>query len=235
LLPHIANFDDLDPLRAEPHVNLVFARAGNPLPSDAALIILPGSKATLADLAALRCEGWDIDILAHRRRGGHVLGICGGYQMLGRGIADPDGHEGPAGSSAGLSLLDIDTVLGAAKRLGLASGSAITSGAPVSGYEMHLGVTTGAGLARPMLRLADRPDGATSSDGRVSGCYLHGLFAGDAFRRDFLARLGAAPSAVAYEAAIDETLDRLADHLTASLDLDAILAGARPPHLTQAA
>jgi len=235
LLPHIANFDDLDPLRAEPHVDLVFVRTGTPLPGDAALIILPGSKATLADLAALRREGWDIDIVAHRRRGGNVLGICGGYQMLGRGIADPGGHEGAAGSSAGLSLLDIDTVLGAAKRLGLASGSAITSGAPVSGYEMHLGVTTGAGLARPMLRLGDRIDGAISPDGNVAGCYLHGLFASDAFRRDFLARLGAAPSAVAYEAAIEGTLDRLADHLAASLDLDAILAGARPPRLTQAA
>ncbi len=235
LLPHIANFDDLDPLRAEPHVDLVFVRTGTPLPGDAALIILPGSKATLADLAALRREGWDIDIVAHHRHGGHVLGICGGYQMLGHGIADPDGREGLAGSSAGLSLLDIDTVLGAAKRLGLASGSAITSGAPVSGYEMHLGVTTGDGLARPMLRLGDHTDGATSSDGKVAGCYLHGLFASDAFRRDFLARLGAAPSELAYEAAIDETLDRLADHLAASLDLDAILAGARPPRLTQAA
>jgi adenosylcobyric acid synthase len=235
LLPHIANFDDLDPLRAEPHVDLVFVRTGTPLPGDAALIILPGSKATLADLAALRGEGWDIDIVAHRRRGRHVLGICGGYQMLGRGIADPGGHEGAAGSSAGLGLLDIDTVLGAAKRLGLASGSAIIGGAPVSGYEMHLGVTTGAGLARPMLRLGDRPDGATSPDGKVAGCYLHGLFASDEFRRDFLARLGAAPSELAYEAAIDETLDRLADHLAASLDLDAILAGARPPRLTQAA
>jgi len=235
LLPHIANFDDLDPLRAEPGVELIFLRPGNPLPGDAALVILPGSKATLADLAALRREGWDIDITAHRRRGGHVLGLCGGYQMLGRTIADPQGREGPAGNAAGLGLLDIDTMLGDAKHLGLATGADAAGGAPVSGYEMHLGVTTGAGLTRPMLRLGERADGATSPDGRVAGCYLHGLFASDAFRRAFLARLGAAPSALAYEASIDDTLDRLADHLEANLDLDAILAAARPPRLTRAA
>jgi len=235
LLPHIANFDDLDPLRAEPSVELVFVRGGTPLPGDAALIILPGSKATLADLAALRREGWDIDILAHRRRGGHVLGICGGYQMLGHRIADPDGREGPAGSAAGLGLLDIDTVLGDRKRLGLVSGVDAAGGARVGGYEMHLGVTTGAGLSRPMLRVQDRPEGAVSADAKVAGCYLHGLFASDAFRRAFLARLGATPSSLAYEAMIDDTLDKLADHLEASLDLDAIFAAARPPRLTKAA
>jgi len=235
LLPHIANFDDLDPLRAEPDVELVFVRHGNPLPSDATLIILPGSKATLSDLSALRSEGWDIDILAHRRRGGHVLGLCGGYQMLGRGVADPAGLEGPAGTAAGLGLFDIDTVLDDRKRLGLVSGVEIAGDAPVRGYEMHLGVTTGAGLMRPMLRLGDRAEGAVSADGKVSGCYIHGLFASDEFRRAFLARLGAAPSNLAYETMIDDTLDRLADHLEACLDLDAILAAARPPRLTKAA
>ncbi|HYM71376.1 MAG TPA: cobyric acid synthase [Stellaceae bacterium] len=235
LLPHIANFDDLDPLRAEPGVELVFVRAGTPLPGDATLIVLPGSKATLADLAALRREGWDIDILAHRRRGGRVLGLCGGYQMLGRSIADPAGLEGSGGRAAGLALLDIDTVLGEGKRLGFASGIDIASGTAVRGYEMHLGVTDGPGLARPMLRLGDRTEGAVSADGRVAGCYLHGLFADDPFRRAFLSRLGAAPSAFAYQPAIDDTLDRLADHLEASLDLDRLLAAARPPRLTRAA
>ena len=235
LLPHIANFDDLDPQRAEPGVELVFVRAGQTLPGDAALIILPGSKATLADLAALRREGWDIDILAHHRRGGRVLGVCGGYQMLGRSIADPDGLEGAPGEEAGLGLLDIDTVLGEQKRLGLVDGTDISSGAAVGGYEMHLGITTGAGLARAMLRLGERPDGAVSKDGRVAGCYLHGLFASDEFRRTFLAGLGAMPNALAYEASVDDTLDRLADHLAAHLDLDAILAAARPPRLTKAA
>jgi adenosylcobyric acid synthase len=235
LLPHIANFDDLDPLRAEPAVELSFVRPGQPIPGDAALIILPGSKATLADLAALRREGWDIDILAHRRRGGRVLGICGGYQMLGRSIADPAGIEGPAGSAAGLGLLEIDTVLGDRKRLGEASGAEIASGAPVRGYEMHLGVTAGEGLAQPMLRLGGRNDGAVSGDGRIAGCYLHGLFTSDDFRRAVLARLGAAPSALDYEATIEATLDRLAEHLAASLDLDRILAAARAPRLTKAA
>jgi adenosylcobyric acid synthase len=235
LLPHIANFDDLDPLRAEPGVELVFVRAGRTLPGEAALIILPGSKATLADLAVLRREGWDIDILAHWRRGGQVLGICGGYQMLGRSVADPDGLEGAPSEAAGLGLLDIDTVLGEQKRLGLVSGTDIASGAAVSGYEIHLGVTTGAGLTRPMLRLGGRADGAISADGRVAGCYLHGLFASVAYRRVFLGHLGAAPSALVYETSIDDTLDALADHLAAHLDLEAILAAARPPRLTKAA
>jgi adenosylcobyric acid synthase len=155
--------------------------------------------------------------------------------MLGRRIGDPDGHEGAPGSAAGLGLLDIDTVLGAAKQLGLASGADIASNAPVRGYEMHLGETTGPGLARPMLRLGERTDGAVSVDGRIAGCYLHGLFASDAFRRAFLARLGAAPSGLAYEASIDATLDRFADHLEANLDLDRILAAARPPRLSRAA
>ncbi|MGA8402458.1 MAG: cobyric acid synthase [Stellaceae bacterium] len=235
LLPHIANFDDLDPLRAEPGVELVFVRAGQPLPGDAALVILSGSKATLADLAALRREGWDIDILAHHRRGGRILGICGGYQMLGRGIADPEGHEGPPGEAEGLGLLDIDSVLGERKRLGLIGGVDIASGALVSGYEMHLGATSGAELERPMLRLGDRPDGAVSGDRRVAGCYLHGLFASDDFRRAFLVGLGGVASDFAYEATVENTLDALAEHLAAHIDLDAILAAARPPRFTKAA
>jgi adenosylcobyric acid synthase len=234
-LPHIANFDDLDPLRAEPGVELVLVRPGEPLPGDAALVILPGSKATLADLAALRREGWDIDILAHCRRGGHVLGICGGYQMLGRGVADPDGVEGAPGRAEGLGLLDVETVLGHAKRLGGSAGVDIASGAPVSGYEIHLGVTDGAGCARPMLRLGGSDDGAVSADGRVAGCYLHGLFASDAFRIEFLARLGGKASGLVYEVMVDDILDRLAEHLEGSLDLDAILAAARPPRLSRAA
>jgi adenosylcobyric acid synthase len=235
LLPRIANFDDLDPLRAEPGVELVMVRPGKPLSRDADLIILPGSKATLADLAFLRVQGWDIDILAHVRQGGHVLGLCGGYQMLGRRIADPQGLEGAPGEAAGLGLLDIESVLGGDKTLAAASGVEIASGDAVTGYEMHLGVTTGAGLARPMLCLGARDDGAVSENGRVAGCYLHGLFASDAFRGAFLARLGAGPSDLEYEQTIERTLDRLAGHLEAHLDLDALLAAARPPRLTQAA
>ena len=235
LLPRIANFDDLDPLHAEPGVELLLVRAGTPLPRDAALVILPGSKATLADLEFLRREGWDIDILAHRRNGGHVLGLCGGYQMLGRRIADPGGHEGPAGEAPGLGLLDIETVLGGDKRLVETEGAEIASGAPVRGYEMHLGVTTGPGLARPMLDLGGRPDGAVSADGRVAGCYLHGLFASDPFRRAFLGRLGIEAGAVAYDAMIERVLDGLADHLERHLDVAALLGAARPPRFTRAA
>jgi adenosylcobyric acid synthase len=235
LLPRIANFDDLDPLRAEPAVDLVMVRPGQPLPRDAALILLPGSKATLADLAFMRQQGWDVDISAHHRHGGHVLGICGGYQMLGRRIADPEGHEGPPGEAAGLGLLDVETELHAKKQLAEASGVEIASGAAVRGYEMHLGETAGPDhAARPMLDLGSRCDGAVGAGGRVMGCYLHGLFASDPFRHAFLARLGGDGS-LAYEATIENTLDGLADHLERHLDLGALLAAARAPRLSRAA
>lgn len=233
VLPHIANFDDLDPLAAEPAVDLIWVRPGRPLPREAALIILPGSKATLADLDFVRREGWDIDLLAHHRHGGHILGLCGGYQMLGRTLADPAGIEGRAGTAAGLGLLAVGTVLDEAKCLAAAAGVELASGMPVKGYEMHLGVTTGAGLARPMLRLADGFDGCISADGRVAGCYLHGLFASDPFRGAFLARFGAVGT-VAYEERVEAALDGLADHLESCLDLPALLAAARAPLLTTA-
>ena len=234
LLPRIANFDDLDPLRAEPGIDLVMVRPGQPLPRDASLVILPGSKATIADLEFLRQEGWDIDLLAHRRQGGRILGICGGYQMLGRSIADPAGMEGRARTVPGLGLLDIDTMLADEKRLGLISGTDVATGLPVAGYEMHLGRTTGPGLQRPMLHLRG-PEGCVSADGRVAGCYLHGLFASDPFRRAFIAALGAEPGDIAYEDRIEAILDSLADHLEQSLDLSALLAAARPPYIKRAA
>jgi adenosylcobyric acid synthase len=234
LLPRIANFDDLDPLAAEPAVELMLVRPGTPLPRDAALVVLPGSKATLADLAVLRREGWDIDLLAHHRQGGHIVGLCGGYQMLGRHIADPDGGEGSPGAAPGLGLLAVETVLGGGKRLAEVAGLEVASGLPVCGYEMHLGTTTGPGTAHPMLELGGRPDGAVSADGRVAGCYLHGLFASDLFRRAFLARLGAAGT-IEYDATIERVLDDLAAHLERHLDLAALLAASRPPRLTRAA
>jgi adenosylcobyric acid synthase len=235
VLPRIANFDDFDPLRAEPGVELVFVHPGRPLPRDAALVILPGSKATIDDLKFLRQEGWDIDLLAHYRQGGKILGLCGGYQMLGRTIADPLGMEGGTQSVAGLGFLDVDTVLTGAKRLAQVSGIEMTTGMPVAGYEMHLGETAGPGVARPMLRLADSADGCVSADGLVAGCYLHGVFASDRFRRAFLASLGAEPSEIAYERQIDATLDALADHLERNLDLAGLLAAARPPRIRRAA
>jgi adenosylcobyric acid synthase len=223
-LPRIANFDDLDPLAAEPDVVLDIVEPGRPLPGDADLVLLPGSKATLADLAALRAEGWDIDLLAHVRRGGRVLGLCAGFQMLGRRIADPAGIEGSAGAAPGLGLLDVETILGPEKALREIEGTDLATGQPVRGYEMHVGTTTGPGTARPMLQLADGAAGAMSIDGRIAGCYLHGLFAGDAFRRAFIAGLGGVGHAeLAYEARVETTLDALAAHLERHLDIAALL------------
>jgi adenosylcobyric acid synthase len=224
LLPNIANFDDFDPLRAEPDVSLRFVAPGAPLPAEARLVILPGSKATIADLAAFRAQGWDIDLRAHLRRGGRVFGVCGGYQMLGRRIADPLGLEGEAGEAEGLGLLDVETEFGAMKTLREARGVSVPDGAPFRGYEMHVGVTRGADCARPVLRFDDgRTDGAVSKDGRVAGAYLHGLFADDAMRAAFLRRLGAAPSDLRYEAQVEETLDAFAAHCERHIDLDALL------------
>jgi adenosylcobyric acid synthase len=226
VLARIANFDDLDPLGMEPGVRLVFVRPGEPIPGDADVVILPGSKSTIGDLAFLRAQGWDIDIKAHVRRGGHVLGLCGGYQMLGRTIADPDGVDGSPGTVDGLGLLDIATVMRGDKTTTLVSGSHAATGAAVEGYEIHLGRSQGADCARPVLMLDGRPDGAASPDGRVQGTYVHGLFTGDAFRRAWLANLGIA-SSLAYEAQIETALDALADHCEAHLDIDRMLVIAR--------
>jgi adenosylcobyric acid synthase len=227
ILPHIANFDDFDPLDAEPAIELIRVRPGGALPGDADLIVLPGSKATIAGLAALRAAGFDIDIAAHRRRGGRVLGLCGGYQMLGRTIADPDGIEGPPGKTAGLGLLDVETTLSAQKRLEKVHGTT-SDGAPFAGYEMHMGVTEGPDCARPFARLADgSAEGAVSADAGVAGTYVHGLFADDRQRAAWLALLGAGPAGIAYEQLVEETLDALAAHLAVHLDLDRLLKLAR--------
>jgi adenosylcobyric acid synthase len=228
VLPHIANFDDLDPLRLEPAVELTLLRNGTPLPLHTDLVILPGSKATIADLAALRAHGWDADIIAHARRGGRVLGLCGGYQMLGRVIADPDGIEGPAGSAAGLGLLDVTTELTGDKSLVAVTGHTLADQVAVSGYEMHIGRTTGAGTQRPLLRLDDgRFDGAVTADGRIAGTYLHGFFGSDGQRAAWLTRLGAVGSAIAYDELVEVTLDALAAHLAEHVDVDGLLKLAR--------
>jgi adenosylcobyric acid synthase len=228
IISRIANFDDLDPLKLEPGVEIHFAAPGKPLPRDAHLIFLPGSKSTIDDLEGIRREGWDIDIEAHVRAGGFLVGICGGYQMLGRSVSDPDGVEGTAGTHLGLALLDVETALTADKRVRPVSGAEIGTDLPVTGYEIHLGRTTGPSAARPWLRIAGEADGAVSSDGRVMGSYVHGLFQDDAFRRAFLARLGASGDAsLSYAAAIDTTLGQLAEHLEAHIDVDRVLSIAR--------
>ena len=223
ITPRISNFDDLDPLKLEPEVELAMIPPGRPIPAEAALIVLPGSKATIADLAAIRREGWDIDILAHHRRGGAVLGLCGGYQMLGRRIADPDGIEGPPSDVAGLGLLDVETVLGGDKALRRVSGAAL--GARCEGYEMHIGTTTGPDTARPLVRLDDgRSDGASSADRLVSGTYLHGLLGDAGQRTAWIARLGGVGGGADYRASVDAALDAIARDLERHVDIDAILA-----------
>ena len=227
LLPRIANFDDLDPLAAEPDIDLIMVKRGDPLPS-CALIVLPGSKATIADLAVLREEGWDIDIAAHVRRGGYVLGLCGGYQMLGASIADPQGLEGSPGSAPGLGLLDVETTITGDKTLTEMKGVTIADGVAVKGYEMHMGETKGRGTASPFIRFADgRTDGAISADGRVAGTYLHGFFVDDRQRAAWISRLGGRPSPQSHERRIEETLDALASHLEAHIDVDRLLTLAR--------
>jgi adenosylcobyric acid synthase len=228
-LPHIANFDDLDPLEAEPTIELlrIPALPGAALPGDADLIILPGSKATITDLAALRAVGFDIDIAAHKRRGGTILGMCGGYQMLGRVIRDPDGIEGPAGEVQGLGLLNVETVLCGDKRLQFVNGRT-TDGIPVAGYEMHMGLTSGPDCALPFARLDDgSSEGAMSPDAQVIGTYMHGLFSDDRQRAAWLARFTAGPIAIEHETLIEQTFARLAAHLAMHVDLDRLLSLAR--------
>jgi adenosylcobyric acid synthase len=225
-LSRIANFDDLDPLKLEPGVSLTMVRAGEAIPGDTTLVIIPGSKSTRGDLAFLRDQGWDIDLAAHIRRGGHVLGICGGYQMLGQCIADPEGIEGASGEDPGLGLLDVMTQMTPDKRLTRTSATHAVTGAAMDGYEIHIGRTEGPDRARPFAHVDGSPEGACSDDGRIMGSYLHGMFAGDAFRAAFLATLGS-KSGTRYGAGVEAALDGLADHMEAHLDVGGLLALAR--------
>jgi adenosylcobyric acid synthase len=226
-LSRIANFDDLDPLKLEPGIDLVLVRPGQAIPGDAGLVIIPGSKSTRGDLAFLRAQGWDIDLLAHHRRGGRVLGLCGGYQMLGRSVADPEGIEGPPGESPGLGLLDVTTVMTPQKTVSRVTASHAATAKPIEAYEIHIGLTTGPDRARPFAILDGAPEGAVSSDGRVHGSYLHGLFASDGFRTAFLAQLDIPAANQHYRARVEDALDALAGHIENHLDVDGVLALAR--------
>lgn len=230
MLSRIANFDDFDPLRHEPGVDFGFVPPGTALPGDADLIILPGTKATLADLSFLRAQGWDVDIAAHVRRGGRVLGVCGGYQMLGRSISDPDGVEGVAGSAPGLGLLDVETVLAGEKTLRQTAGRLAASNAAFEGYEIHIGKTDGPDTSRPFARIEGRPHGAVSATGRIAGLYVHGLFDQAEARVAILADLGAASDGVDQTERVDRALDRIAAVLEAHFDIPALsrIAGLTP-------
>ncbi|MDP6173779.1 MAG: cobyric acid synthase [Rhodospirillales bacterium] len=226
-LAHISNFDDFDPLLAEPNVALEIILPGKALPGDADLVILPGSKTTMADLAFFREQGWDVDLTTHLRRGGHLLGICAGFQMLGRTISDPKGMEGRPGSTDGLGLLDMETTMSGEKTLKEVTGEARDGLGQVTGYEMHMGATVGEDCGRPFMNVGGKPGGAVSADGRVMGCYLHGLFAEDGFRRTFLEQLRpGAGSGLAYGVEVEEALDELARAMEEALDMDGLIAAA---------
>jgi len=226
-LSRIANFDDLDPLAQEPGVDLTMVGPGMPIPGNADLVIIPGTKSTRGDLAYLRAQGWDVDLAAHVRRGGHVLGICGGYQMLGNMVRDAAGIEGAAGETPGLNLLDVTTEMTSDKRLTRVTAIHVATGATMAGYEIHIGRTQGHDRTRPFAHVGGVPEGALSADGRIMGSYLHGMFAEDGFRRAFLAGFGVQSGAQSYGAVVQQTLDALADHLEAHLDVPGLLALAR--------
>ena len=231
-LSRMANFDDADPLRLDPGVAFSFVPPGRPIPRNADVVVLFGTKSTVGELRFLRAQGWDHDIIAHARSGGRVLGVCGGYQMLGRLVRDPAGVDGPAGAADGLGLLDLETTMAGEKTVRRARGRCAVSGEPVSGYEIHMGKTNGPDLARAMLHLETGSEGARDESGRVEGTCLHGLFASDAWRRAWLARAGGATDASrSYEATIERALDDIATDLSAMLDIEALLTAARAPTL----
>ena len=226
VLDRVANFDDLDPLAGEPGVDVVFVRSGERLPAGAAAVIIPGSKSTISDLIRFRENGWDRDIAAHVARGGHLVGICGGYQMLGRVVRDPLGVEGATPEAEGLGLLDVETEMAPEKRVENVRAIAPALGVELTGYEIHLGITAGADCARPALVIAGRPDGAVSGDGRVFGTYLHGLFDNGAFRAAWLESLGVSSAGGDHRGTVEAALDAIAIEMERHLDVEALLAAA---------
>jgi len=222
-LSRIANFDDLDPLSNDPNLQVSILRAGQPIPADATLVIIPGTKSTRGDLEFLKSQGWDIDLRAHHRRGGHILGICGGYQILGKTVSDPEGIEGPAGTSEGLGFLDVETRMSQDKSLTRVNASYGVRALTIEGYEIHIGETHGPDCARPFAYIEDRPEGAQSLAGQVKGTYLHGLFSNDLFRKAFLTGIGLDSGIGNYESDVEQTLDALAAHIEGHLDIDQML------------
>ncbi len=232
VLSRMANFDDADPLRLDSGIDFAFVPAGRPIPREVDVVVLLGTKSTIGELGFLRAQGWDHDIIAHARGGGRVLGVCGGYQMLGRRVRDPAGADGPAGVTDGLGLLNVETTMAGEKTVRRVEGRCALSSDPVSGYEIHMGETNGPDLSRPMLHLDSGSEGARDKSGRVEGTSLHGLFANDDWRRAWLARAGAETDASwGYDPLIEHALDDIATDLAAMLDTDALFAAARVPTL----
>ena len=223
MLSRIANFDDVDPLRAEASVDLQFIPPGQALPGNADLVILPGTKATIADLAFFRAQGWDVDLAAHVRRGGKVLGLCGGFQMLGERISDPDGIEGATKFAKGLGLINMQTTMQPEKQVANVVGSTLAGDVSFAGYEIHAGHSTGPGLTQPFVLIGNAPHGAVTEDGNIMGAYVHGLFESGAFRQYFLAQLGAKSDRTDHHSKIDRALDVLADEMETALNLDGLL------------
>jgi adenosylcobyric acid synthase len=222
--PRISNHTDLDPLRYHPAVEMHLVGPGQAIPP-ADLIILPGSKNVRADLAFLRAQGWESAIRRHLRYGGKLIGLCGGFQMLGRSIADPHGIEGEPGTSPGLGWLEIDTVLEPEKQLRQVTGRLCLDDAMLTGYEIHAGITRGAGLTRPAARLEWGPDGAISPDDQVLGTYVHGLFDHPEACAALLSWAGLKDGPPAPDMAWlrEQGIERLADNVEEHLDMERII------------
>ncbi|MGI9274028.1 MAG: cobyric acid synthase [Endozoicomonas sp.] len=227
VISRMSNHTDFDALRLNPNVDIQFIYKGKSLPA-CDLIILPGSKSTRTDLAFIRDNGWDKDMQRHLRYGAKVMGICGGYQMLGQAIHDPEGIEGPAGSSEGFGLLDLETVLEPEKQLRQVKGKLklpLQSEVSVSGYEIHAGTTSGQALEKPLIQLEEHTDGVMSDDGQVFGSYLHGIFDHTDACRVILEWAGLKDVEIPdYDAAREEGIDRIADAMESSLDMNTVLS-----------
>jgi len=224
MLSRIANFDDFDPLIAEPDVQVIYVRPGEVIPSDADLIIIPGTKATLADLAFLRDQKWDIDIASHVRQGKSLLGICGGYQMLGNTVSDPDGIEGHSGVIEGLGYLNVDTIMRENKRVTQTKAYCEYLKCETSGYEIHIGETNGPDTKRSYLISEDQKLGAANEIYSIIGIYLHGLFVDDKFRARYLGQFRHGKIIETdYRKQVDQALDELANAMEQNLDVNKLI------------
>ena len=221
-IPRISNFDDLDPISQEPNVSLLMLEKGEPIPGDSHLVIIPGSKSTISDLNFIKSQGWDIDLKAHLNRGKYVLGICGGFQMLGEYVDDSSGLEGLPIITEGLNLLNIKTKMLPQKKIRKVNAKHIETNILFQGYEIHIGETYGIDCERPFSSISGKKEGATSKDGRVIGTYLHGMFVNNDFRRWFLENIGFKVTNKNYTSTLENTLDELADSLEENLNINKI-------------